>query len=49
MSQKKAQIGSYELAAEALKIVDQARTEGITLRITGGAAIFHLAKKRNLQ
>lgn len=42
---KKAQVGSDELTAEALKIVEQARTEGITLRVTGGVAIFHLAEK----
>jgi hypothetical protein len=42
---KKSELGGEELIQEGLRIVEDARKEGTTLRITGGVAIFHLVEK----
>jgi hypothetical protein len=42
---KKAQIGGEQLLADALGILGKAKEEGITLRITGGIAIFYLLER----
>ncbi len=45
---KKSELGGDELIQEGLRIVEDARKEGATLRITGGVAIFHLVEKNEV-
>jgi hypothetical protein len=42
---KKSELSGDELLQEGLRIVEDAKKEGATLRITGGIAIFHLVEK----
>jgi len=42
---KKSELSGDELIQEGLRIVEDAKKEGATLRIAGGIAIFHLAEE----